>query len=99
LVVLDKEKLTMLRTGQQDIHPDSDLVVQGQNIYAVLKDGTRFRLGIFDQALNLVRQSAIEVKPQTAIQVQGQRLLVQSTNGTALFLNPTTLEQIFEVRP
>jgi len=99
LVVLDKEKLTMLRTGQQDIHPDSDLVVQGQNIYAVLKDGTRFRLGIFDQALNLVRQSAIEVKPQTAIQVQGQRLLVQSTEGTALFLNPTTLEQIFEVRP
>ncbi len=99
LVVVDKEKLAILRTGKNDIHPDSDLAVQGQNIYAVVRDGGATKLGLFNSALELVRQSTVNVKPQSVIQVQAQRLLVQGSDGRVLFLNPTSLEQIFEVRP
>lgn len=99
LVVLDREQLQMIRTGNNDVHPDSDLVVQGQNVYAAVKDGNRYRLGLFNLTLELVRQSAVEIRPQTAIQLQGQRLLVQAPDGRALFLNPQTLEQQAEVRP
>lgn len=99
LVVVDKERLGVLRTGTHDIHPDSDLQAQGQNIYAVFRDGNTTRLGLFNPALELVRRTEAAVRPQTVIQIQGQRLLVQGTDGRVLFLNPTTLEPILEVRP
>lgn len=99
LVVVDKERLGVLRTGTHDIHPDSDLQAQGQNVYAVFRDGNTTRLGLFNPALELVRRTEATVRPQTVIQIQGQRLLVQGTDGRVLFLNPTTLESILEVRP
>ncbi len=99
LLVLDKTKLETLRQGTNDIHPDSDLVVQGQTIFAAVKDGVDYKLAIFNAALVLQKKSIDSIVPQTAIQIDGSRILVQGADGKVLFLNATTLERSFEVAP
>jgi hypothetical protein len=95
LIEINQGDLTMARQGEDDLHPDSLLWVNENNIYAItvnLADNSYY-LGRFDSNLALQAKSQIKVHPNAGIAIQQGYLLTQKDDGSVALLNPMTLRE------
>jgi hypothetical protein len=93
LVEIDLETLEMTAQGAEDIHSESLLWVNGSDLYAISSSGGNCYLARFNTALERQAQSVITVHPFATLNVQGNMLLTQRANGTAVILNPGDLTE------
>jgi len=92
ILSVDEETLEVLAQGTERIHPDSNVVVSGKNIYAaVLSSGEPF-LGRFDGDLEILDRSADPIVPYSYIKITGDTIMVQSERGDVIILDAETLE-------
>jgi hypothetical protein len=93
LIEIDPVTLEMLRQSEDQIHSESLIWVEGQNIYAIVNgaDGRQY-IGRFNSELLKLAQSAIAVHPFADIIFSGGRLLTQDAQGVLTPLDTQSLE-------
>ncbi|MDR0447962.1 MAG: hypothetical protein LBH07_04775, partial [Treponema sp.] len=91
LVEIDGDTLNMLKQGNDDIHQNSLLWVNGGNLYAITVVNGKNYMARFDVNLVKQAQSEAEVHTYASCLIQGDRVLTQKTDGTPLLLNGQTL--------
>jgi hypothetical protein len=91
LIEVDTETLEMKAQGNDDIHPQSLLWLNGRDLYAVTVVDGRSYLGRFDFNLTRQARSTEAVHPFAAVFFQDGQLLTQRQDGSALVLSPQTL--------
>jgi hypothetical protein len=93
LIEIDPVTLEMARRSEDQIHSESLIWVEGQNIYAIVNgaDGRQY-IGRFNTELLKLAQSAIAVHPFADIIFSGGRLLTQDTRGSLTPLDMQSLE-------
>jgi hypothetical protein len=95
LIEIDGRTLEMAKQGNDDMHPNSLIWVNGSDLYAItanLANGT-LNLGRFNADLVLQAKSVIAVSPNASVSVQQGSLLTQRADGSAAFLNPADLTE------
>ena len=95
LIEIDGRTLEMAKQGNDDMHPNSLIWVNGGDLYAITADLTNgtLNLGRFNADLALQAKSVIAVSPNAAVSVQQGSLLIQRADGSAAFLNPADLTE------
>jgi hypothetical protein len=95
LIEIDGRTLEMVKQGNDDIHPNSLIWVNGSDLYAItadLSNGT-LNLGRFNADLALQAKSKIAVSSNASVSIQQGRLLTQREDGSAALLNPADLTE------
>jgi hypothetical protein len=93
LVEIDPETLDILAVGDDDISAESPIWVQGDALYAIITSGGNLYLGRFDQELENVARSGVQVHPYAAVSFQGDLIFVQRANGQVVILNASDLSE------
>jgi hypothetical protein len=91
LVEINPDTLEMLKQGDDDIHQNSLLWINGANFYAITVVNGKSYLARFDTNLVKQAQSSAEVHSYGSCIFQGDRILTQKADGTPLLLNAQTL--------
>jgi hypothetical protein len=91
LIEIDGGTLGMKAQGEDDIHPQSLLWVNGSDLYAVIVSGEDAYLGRFNSALALEARSRTPLHPLASLWFQDDLVLSQRPDGSALILNAQTL--------
>jgi hypothetical protein len=93
LVEIDPNTLERIKQGEDDIHPQSLLWVNGGDFYALTRTGNNLSVGRFN--IDLVRQarSSITVHPYATLTFQDGMILTQRANGQAVILNARDLTE------
>jgi hypothetical protein len=93
LIEIDPLTLEMVRQSEDEIHSESLIWLEGQDVYAIVNgtDGRQY-IGRFNTELLKLSQSAITVHPFAAITFAGSRLLIQNAQGTVTALDAKSLK-------
>lgn len=81
LVLIDPVSLEMKQQGDSDMYPASFLLVDGEYIYGVVKEGSEYYIGRFDKFLGRNASSRISVLPNTWMKIDSGQLFVQTAGG------------------
>jgi hypothetical protein len=91
LVEISSDTLEMIAQGSDDIHPQSLLWNNGNDLYAVIVADGKNYLARFNVNLERQSQTAVEVHAYASCVFQGDRILTQNADGAPLLLNAQTL--------
>ena len=86
-MLLDDKTLAVARQSDEEIFKNSKVEIQGNAIFAVVKQGGRYFLGRFDASLKLTNKTEVEVNPNTPVTIYGPYCYVQASSGLILRLN------------
>jgi hypothetical protein len=95
LIEINSGTLEMAKQGNDDIHPNSLIWMNGGDLYAITANtanGT-LNLGRFNTDLVLQAKSAIAVHPNASVNIQQGALLTQKADGSAVLLNTRDLTE------
>jgi hypothetical protein len=89
------EPLTLKETTRswEEIYPESYVLLQASSIYAVFRSGGEYRLGRFDEALQLIGQSGESVDRDSAFFLFGDKIYVNSAAREILVLSREDLSR------
>jgi hypothetical protein len=93
LVEIDMDSLEIVSQGNDDIHPDSLLWVNGADLYAITVSEGGAYLSRFDTLLARQARSEAAVHPLAAVSFQSGLLITQRSDGSVLILNPRDLTE------
>ncbi|MDR1318125.1 MAG: hypothetical protein LBJ90_00745 [Treponema sp.] len=95
LIEVNNNNLEMARQGDDDIHPNSLLWVNGSDIYAITNnlDTGVLNLGRFNSDLALQARSEAEIHPYASVIFQENKVLTQDKDGKPVILNPQNLRR------
>jgi hypothetical protein len=93
LIEISAASLEMENQGNDDIHPESLLWVNGQDLYAVTVFQGAAWLGRFNTDLVLQARSSAAVHPAAGVIFSGGYLVTQRADGSALLLKPGDLTE------
>jgi hypothetical protein len=93
LVEIDTGSLELVSQGNDDIHPNSLLWINGTDLYAVTVSEGGTYLGRFDVLLARQALSKAEVHPFASVSFQNGLLITQRADGSVLILNPRELTE------
>jgi len=96
LMFLDSNTLEVITQGNFDVFSDTDILLDRNNIYAVVRENDSWYIGRFNTELILQERSGEEVLSYTPLQLTGDVLYVQLSDGKVVPLNPDTLKIIKE---
>lgn len=99
LTLVDKDKLTALKTGKDNIFYRSFIEIREASIYAIVKEGEDYYLGRFDKDLNLTAKSQKKVSQDTFLTFYGDYIYINSEDKKILVLNKTDLKFIDIIDP
>ncbi len=92
LMFLNSETLEVISQGNYDVFADSDVLINGKNIYAVVRENDSWYVGKFNPELKLLVRSNQEVLSHTPLQLNKGILYAQLSNGKIAPISPDTLE-------
>lgn len=92
LMFLDTKTLEVLLQGDYDVFSDTDLLLNGNKIYAVVREDNKWYVGRFNNELVLQDRSEQEVLSYTPLQLNNGILYVQLNDGRVIPLDPDTLK-------
>lgn len=92
LMFLDAENLEVITQGNYDVFSDTDLLLDGNSIFAVVREDGRWYIGRFNNQLKLQVRSNQEVLAYTPLQLNNRILYVQLNDGRVVPLDPDTLK-------
>lgn len=81
LMLLDQEALTVLKSATVEVYPQSTIMTEGGKIYAVVKEGRSWQVGVFNSDLVLESISRKSVMPMTALSVRDDKVIAQGEAG------------------
>jgi hypothetical protein len=87
LVEIHPETLEMIRQGDDDMHPQSLIWVNGQDLYAITGVNGGWYLARFNSDLVRQARSAEPVHPNGTLTFQDDLIVTQRANGAAMVLN------------
>jgi hypothetical protein len=93
LVEIAPDTLEMIKQGDDDIHPESLLWVNGGELYALTRTGGSLYLGRFNIDLALQARSSVTVHPYAALIFREGMILTQRADGQAVILNSGDLTE------
>jgi hypothetical protein len=93
LVEINPGSLEMVLQGDDDIHPQSLLWVNGSDIYAITVSGDGIFLGRYNTDLVRQARSTVAVHPFATVTFQDDAIVTQNTEGQAVILNAQDLTQ------
>jgi hypothetical protein len=93
LVEINPGSLEMVLQGDDDIHPQSLLWVNGSDIYAITTSAEGIFLGRYNTDLVRQARSNIGVHPFATVTFQEDVIVTQNTEGQAVVLNAQDLTQ------
>jgi len=94
LMFLNSETLEVISQGNYDVFSDSDILINGKDIYAVVRENETWYVGRFNTNLKLQSRSDNEVLSYTSLQLNNGILYAQLTSGKVVPMNPDTLKGI-----
>jgi hypothetical protein len=92
LIFLDSETLEVIIQGNNDVFGDTDILLDGNSIFAVVREDGKWYIGRFNRDLELQSRSEQEVLAYTPLQLNDGILYVQLDNGRIVPLIPDTLK-------
>jgi len=98
LLLLNPLTLEPARRSAEEVYQDSFVLIQGGSIYAVLKSGNDFRLGRFDENLQLAARSPVTVDRDSSLALFADRVYVSSAGRDILALDAQDLSQRAQVK-
>jgi hypothetical protein len=93
LVEINSSTLEMVKQGDDDIHPESLLWLNGNSLYAIVSSGGNLYLAKFNT--NLVREarSSVAVHAFAVPMFQGNDILIQRADGSPVVLTGANLSE------
>lgn len=98
LVEISGDTLEMVKQGDDDIHPQSLLWVNGGDLYAVTFSDGAARLGRFNTDLARQALSPVTVHPLASVIFSGNYIITQRADGSVMLLNQRDLSEAFPGR-
>jgi len=99
LTLIDREKLTVKATGENDIFWRSFIEIRENNIYAIIKEGNSYHLGKFDQELKLIAKSKEKISEDTFITFFDEYIYINREDKSIIVLNKNDFSLAGEIRP
>ncbi|AEF85390.1 conserved hypothetical protein [Treponema primitia ZAS-2] len=93
LVEISPATLEMIKQGEDDIHPQSLLWINGQDIYAISSAPGGLYLGRYNTELARQARSTVTVHPFATVTFQDDLIITQNTEGQAVLLNAKDLTE------
>jgi hypothetical protein len=91
LVAIDRDTLEVVAQGEEEIHEESLLWVNGGDLYGIVVSEGNCYLARFDTALTLQARSEIRVHPYGTVLFQENMISTQDADGKAVILDPIDL--------
>ena len=99
LTLIDRNTLTVTKTGNEDIFWRSFIEIRGQNIYAITKKGEKYYLGRFNSSLELEAESKQEVNQDSFITFFEDTIFINRADKTIMVLKRDDLSYMAEIKP
>lgn len=99
LTLVDKDKLTALKTGADNIFYRSFVEIRDDRIYAIINDKEQFFLGCFDKDLKLVAKSPQRISQDTFITFFGDWVYINSEDKKIMVLKKADLSFVDKIDP
>ncbi|HPJ14641.1 MAG TPA: P83/100 family protein [Spirochaetota bacterium] len=99
LTLVDKEKLTSLKTGTDNIFHRSFVEIRDGFIFAIVKDKDQYFLGRFDKDLKLTAKSERRISQDTFLTFYGDFVYINSEDKKILVLNKADLKFVDVIDP
>jgi hypothetical protein len=93
LIDIDPNSLEMLRQGDDDIHPQSLLWVNGSDLFAITVADGNLYLGRYNTSLARQARTTVTVHPFATVTFQEGFVLTQNADGQGLILNTRDLSE------
>jgi hypothetical protein len=93
LIEIDLDTLEIANQGTDDIHSQSLLWVNGTNLYAITVSGGGLYLARFNTDLARQARSTITIHPWASVTFQGDMIITQRADGSAVILNSRDLTE------
>ena len=95
LIEINPRTLEMVKQGDDDMHPNSLIWVNGSDLYGITIDlaSKTLTLGRFNTDLALQAKSKIAVHPNATVSIQQGNVLTQKADGSAAVLNAGDLTE------
>jgi hypothetical protein len=93
LIEIDPLTLEMAKQGDDDIHPQSLLWINGSDIYAITVSGGKLYLGLYNTDLVRLARSSITIHPFASITIKDDTIVTQNADGQAVLLNTQDLTE------
>ncbi len=84
LVKIDPATLDITETATVEVYYDSAVFQADGKIYAVVKENSKWKIGIFDNKLRLISISSVEVFPATDIVAGSEHVIAQDPFGSII---------------
>ena len=98
LFLLNPLTLEPVKRSAEEVYADSFVLLQAGAIFAVLKSGSDYRLGRFDENLNLAARSPMSVDRDSSLALFADRVYVSSSARDILALDARDLTQKSQVK-
>ena len=101
LTLIDREKLTEIVSGEENIFFRSFIEIKNNNIYAIIKDKTKdeFYLGKFDANLKLVAKSKEKVFLNTFVTFFNDNIYINRDDKAVMVLKESDLSLVNLIQP
>lgn len=99
LTLIDREKLTVKATGENDIFWRSFIEIKENSIYAIIKEGNSYYLGKFDQELKIVAKSKEKISEDTFITFFDDFIYINRDDRSIIVLNKNDFTLAGEIKP
>lgn len=94
LQVVDEEELSVSAEASENIFPETSVRIEESSAYVVVEDGEEWRLGRFDEELQLQAQSDVQVNPATFLYTDSEIVILEMEGGGFVVLDSQTLEEL-----
>lgn len=91
LTLIDREKLTLLKTGTDNVFWRSFIEIKDGFIYVIVKDGEDYYLGKFDADLKLVAKSKDRIHQNSFITFYEESIFINRDDMTIIVLKKSDL--------
>ena len=95
LCLVDSESLEIKKQSDETLSENSSLLEQGGNFYAIVNDGGKNYLAIFDKNLSLKKKSDIAINGASPLNVYSDGILVTDEIGKPVLLSMTSLNSVW----
>ena len=95
LCLLDSGNMEIQKETVEIVADNSVLVSDGTNYYCVIQDGTKWVVGKYSKALNLLVKSPVDVEANTPITVSPKGVVVTAKDGKLVLLDLNSLDRKF----
>ncbi|HPS57393.1 MAG TPA: P83/100 family protein [Spirochaetota bacterium] len=99
LTLIDREKLTLLKTGTDNVFWRSFIEVRDGFIFVIVKDGEDYYLGKFDADLKLVAKSKDKIHQNSFITFYEESIFINREDMTIIVLKKSDLSLEGVIKP